>query len=503
MSVRGPRAAVTAIAIRTTTPAPVSPVARYCRSEKVSSKPSRTSVIRASTQTASTSRCWPVRTWFVGGVHAATPELESSAARSSSRPRTTGRKPLTVVIVLRSPRSTRTSTRSASDGNSDPAVRSSAGSQLRPGDHDDEAARPAGRRGASGRLAEVVRPLGDPAGRVEQDVDRPGRGVHVPAHQRHLEVVAHGAHRHRRRGRHGHLELRAVGVRRDVVVEQDGGLAAPGLDVLPDQEGVRLGRRAPVDVPEVVAGDVLAQGVERQVAGRRVVARDPVEVADQSRVEGPEEREPRPHQQLLGRGPAGPPPQQAERVGADVHDRPHDVHAARQRRDLDRLGALGPGRDERQPQRAGLPRDVEPHRGADQRHPPGPDRDLGRGRLTRGHPVGVDPEPAARGLREQHQDEGRRQQERADGRDDAELEPPQPAVHRPRQQRQQHDRPADRGDGARAGAEHPEEAATQPARGPRQGQAPGPEPARSSHRSGPIQGAGNGGHAAAARRRRP
>ena len=135
------------------------------------------------------------------------------------------------------------------------------------------------------------------------------------------------------------------------------------------------------------------------------------------------------------RGPAGPPPQQAERVGADVHDRPHDVHAARQRRDLDRLGALGPGRDERQPQRAGLPRDVEPHRGADQRHPPGPDRDLGRGRLTRGHPVGVDPEPAERRLRQQDQDERRDQQERADGRDHPELEPAQPAVHGPRQQR--------------------------------------------------------------------
>ena len=177
-----------------------------------SSKPTRTRVISASTQTASTRR------WLAaadGRTHTATPELVSRGARSSRRPSTTGLKPLTVVIVLCSPRSTLTQHpqrvgRELGTGRAQQR-RVAAGA----GDQDDEAARRAGRRGASRRPAQVALALRDPAGGVEQHVDRPRRGVHVAAHERDVEVVAHRPHGQRRGGGDGHLELRAVGVRRD------------------------------------------------------------------------------------------------------------------------------------------------------------------------------------------------------------------------------------------------------------------------------------------------
>ena len=63
--------------------------------------------------------------------------------------------------------------------------------------------------------------------------------------------------------------------RRRTVVDDDGDVAAPRVEVLPDEQpavaggGHRLGRGPPVHVPQVVAGDVLAQRVEGQVAHGR------------------------------------------------------------------------------------------------------------------------------------------------------------------------------------------------------------------------------------------
>ena len=158
---------------------------------------------------------------------------------------------------------------------------------------------------------------------------------------------------------------------------------------------VGLRRRAPVDVAQVVAGDVLAQRVEGQVAGGRVVARHPVEIADQTGVEGAQDASAAGGRGAPRRRPSAPAAEQASGSVRTCTIGPTTVDAARQRRDLDRLGALRARWHQRQPQRAGLPRDLEPDRRADQGHPERADRDLGGGRLARGHPVGVDPEPAA------------------------------------------------------------------------------------------------------------
>ena len=56
--------------------------------------------------------------------------------------------------------------------------------------------------------------------------------------------------------------------------------------VLPDLQRVRLGRRPPVHVPQLVAGDVLAQRVEGQVAHRDLVAGRALLVADHAEPEG-------------------------------------------------------------------------------------------------------------------------------------------------------------------------------------------------------------------------
>ena len=82
-----------------------------------------------------------------------------------------------------------------------------------------------------------------------------------------------------------------VGPHGGPVVDDERDVAAPGVEVLPHEQpavvgdGHRLGRRPPVDVPQVVAGDVLAQGVEGQVALGDRVGRDALEVAEQAGAE--------------------------------------------------------------------------------------------------------------------------------------------------------------------------------------------------------------------------
>ena len=90
--------------------------------------------------------------------------------------------------------------------------------------------------------------------------------------RRTLELVEHRPHRDRRRDGHRRLEVLRVGPRVEPVVDDDRGVAAAGVEVLAHEQGGlaarghHLRRRPPVDVAQVVTGDVLPQGVEGQVA---------------------------------------------------------------------------------------------------------------------------------------------------------------------------------------------------------------------------------------------
>ena len=75
-------------------------------------------------------------------------------------------------------------------------------------------------------------------------------------------------------------------------------MTAPRLVELPDEQLSGLGRGAPVHVPQVVAGDVLAQRVEGEVAHRQLLARRTVEVVGQSSGEDGQVGHPRRHEQL-------------------------------------------------------------------------------------------------------------------------------------------------------------------------------------------------------------
>ena len=77
-------------------------------------------------------------------------------------------------------------------------------------------------------------------------------------------------------------------------------MAAAGLVVLPHQELARLRRRAPVHVAQVVAGDVLAQRVEGEVAHGQLLAGGAVEVVGEPASEERQVGHPRRDEQLDG-----------------------------------------------------------------------------------------------------------------------------------------------------------------------------------------------------------
>ena len=92
-----------------------------------------------------------------------------------------------------------------------------------------------------------------------------------------------------------------------------------------------LGRRAPVHVPQVVAGDVLPQRVERQVAHRQLLARRPVEVVGESPGEDAPASVTRGDDEELERPPPTlePATHQADRIGLLVGHGSDGVHSTR------------------------------------------------------------------------------------------------------------------------------------------------------------------------------
>ena len=143
---------------------------------------------------------------------------------------------------------------------------------------------------------------------------------------------------------------RAAGGRRRAAVDQDRHVAAAGLVVLADQQLARLGRGAPVHVAQVVAGDVLAQRVEGQVAHRELLAGRTVEVVGQAAGEERQVRHPRCDEQLERGLRCRSGGDQPDGVGLLVGSRAHAVHPARHRRQRDGLGVAGERGEERQAQ---------------------------------------------------------------------------------------------------------------------------------------------------------
>jgi hypothetical protein len=109
-------------------------------------------------------------------------------------------------------------------------------------------------------------------GEAIEDVVAPGGLVAAvdelaPEPQRHRLTGGHRRQRDRRADLEGGVEADVVGVVGDLGVDDDGDVGAAVVDVVTDHQGARAGRRHPVDVAVVVTELVLAQRVERDVAG--------------------------------------------------------------------------------------------------------------------------------------------------------------------------------------------------------------------------------------------
>ena len=177
------------------------------------------------------------------------------------------------------------------------------------------------------------------------------------------------------------------------------------------------------DVPR----DVLAQGVEGQVAHRDLLARRPVEVVGQSACEDGDVGDLRRHEQLEGRAELLAAAQQADRIGLLVGHRADHVDAAWQLRELDHLGVPGKGSEEGQPESYR----ARPHGYRDSREQ---HRDRARLDLEhRDHRLGSHDGPGLleheirRRLPRQHLPSYRHQQQPVrDGSDQRELLPAQP-----------------------------------------------------------------------------
>ena len=156
----------------------------------------------------------------------------------------------------------------------------------------------------------------------------PARGTRTGHHERDAAGVSDGSRADRCRRPDGELELGIVEVCPRFEVEQDHEPAATRLLELSHHEGARLRRAAPVDVASVVAGHVLAQGVEGDVARGEVTRGKALEVTDEAGAERADRHRAGVHPQLCRLGPDDLAPHEADGVGthgsggADRHDPP-------------------------------------------------------------------------------------------------------------------------------------------------------------------------------------
>ena len=129
-------------------------------------------------------------------------------------------------------------------------------------------------------------------------------------------LVPRGPHADRAGHAHRQLELLVGLVAAGRPVHDHRELAPPGVLELADEQLAGLGRAAPVHVPPVVAGHVVAQRVEREVAHGQVAGGLPLQIPLQSGAERLQRDDLRVHEQLHRRLRHGFPAQQPERVGA-------------------------------------------------------------------------------------------------------------------------------------------------------------------------------------------
>ena len=162
------------------------------------------------------------------------------------------------------------------------------------------------RRACSAASATTVDAVALGERQAVEEVVAPGRAV--LAHD-DVAVEPHGdrlavqqrRHAERRGDLDGHVELALRRVRADLGVDDDGEVGPAVVDVVADHQRAGAGRRHPVDVAVVVAELVLAQGVERDVAGRRGVRRRPLEVLGEPDRQRPQRGDPGVHPQRLRR----------------------------------------------------------------------------------------------------------------------------------------------------------------------------------------------------------
>ncbi len=262
----------------------------------------------------------------------------------------------------------------------------------------------------AGRHDAGVPEVGTADGIERQVAVGPGRGGR-PADEGHVELVEHGPDGDGRGHRHRVLEDLVTAPGGALVVDDEGGVAAAGVEVLPDQQGGlprrghHLGRGAPVDVAQVVTGDVFTQGVEGEVALRDRVGRDTLEVAEQTRAERVQRHHRRAHQHLAHGRPHHVAREDADRVTTTRGRRPDTDDAAPLGADGERLLVHSPGRQRADAVAVRRRADRDLQRGGQQ--PPGGDvahHDAGRDRVPGGDPLRLEPQV--------HVDRGPSQQER-------------------------------------------------------------------------------------------
>ena len=234
--------------------------------------------------------------------------------------------------------------------------------------------------------------------------------------------------------------------------------------VLPHEQLAGPRRRTPVHVPQVVAGHVLAQRVEGEVAHRQLVAGDPLEVAQLADGQPGEVDGRGAHQELDRLGPADASREQPDRVGAPVEHRTDRDHPAPRGRDHERLlvGTSRPQRRQLHPAGRQAARHLD-HRPADRDGPPVLQAQASLDVHSGTGPVRPQRQRGADVGGQQHDHEADHDQQQAQRRHHGELHEAGHPREGQRQQAQGDDAAPERGDPA---PEPPPAAAAQPGQSP-------------------------------------
>jgi len=143
-----------------------------------------------------------------------------------------------------------------------------------------------------------------------------------------LPALAHGGDDEGGGAGDGRLQLLVGLVGGLVEVEDDEQVGAAGLLELADHEAPGAGRGAPVDVAAVVAGDVVAQGVEGDVGAGQVLGDGALDVAQDAVQDRAQTHGARVDVDVLRGAQGAFALEQSHRIALDRQDRPHGDDAA-------------------------------------------------------------------------------------------------------------------------------------------------------------------------------